>query len=98
MRFPCWGAAEPLASTVHSVPVALITGAARPNGLAAAIAPRLASDGWEVVTSDRDLGVGYDTTRRGDFYLATSGDLDLATSGDSFMAADTRSCRSIWFR
>ena len=36
--------------------VALITGAARANGIAASIAPRLASDGWEVVTSDRDRG------------------------------------------
>jgi 3-oxoacyl-[acyl-carrier protein] reductase len=32
--------------------VVVITGAARPNGIAAGIAPRLAADGWEVVTSD----------------------------------------------
>lgn len=36
------------------MPVALLTGTARANGIAAGIAPRLASDGWEVVTSDRD--------------------------------------------
>jgi 3-oxoacyl-[acyl-carrier protein] reductase len=30
----------------------LITGAARANSIAAGIAPRLASDGWQVVTSD----------------------------------------------
>ena len=34
------------------MPLALITGTARPNSIAAAIAPRLAADGWEVVTSD----------------------------------------------
>lgn len=48
------------------MPVALITGTARANGIAAGIAPRLASDGWEVVTSDRD---------RGDY------ECDLSTSG-----------------
>jgi 3-oxoacyl-[acyl-carrier protein] reductase len=32
--------------------IVLITGAARPVGIAAGIAPRLAADGWEVVTSD----------------------------------------------
>jgi 3-oxoacyl-[acyl-carrier protein] reductase len=34
------------------MPVALITGAARANSIAAGIAPRLVSDGWEVATSD----------------------------------------------
>ena len=34
------------------MPLALITGAARANGIAAGIAPRLVSDGWDVVTSD----------------------------------------------
>jgi 3-oxoacyl-[acyl-carrier protein] reductase len=34
------------------MPLALITGAARANSLAAGIAPRLVSDGWEVATSD----------------------------------------------
>jgi 3-oxoacyl-[acyl-carrier protein] reductase len=32
--------------------VALVTGAARQNSIAAAIAPRLAADGWDVATSD----------------------------------------------
>ena len=36
------------------MPVALITGAARANSIAVGIAPRLASDGWEVATSDLD--------------------------------------------
>ena len=34
------------------MPLALITGAARANSIAAGIAPRLAADGWDVVTSD----------------------------------------------
>ena len=34
------------------MPIALITGAARANSIAAGIVPRLAADGWEVVTSD----------------------------------------------
>lgn len=34
------------------MPVALITGAARANGIAAGVAPRLVADGWEVATSD----------------------------------------------
>jgi 3-oxoacyl-[acyl-carrier protein] reductase len=34
------------------MPVALVTGAARANSIAASIAPRLAADGWEVATSD----------------------------------------------
>jgi len=33
-------------------PLALLTGAARDNSIAAGIAPRLTSDGWKVVTSD----------------------------------------------
>lgn len=40
------------------MPVVLITGAARANSIAAGIAPRLTSDGWDVVTSDLD-GVDY---------------------------------------
>ncbi len=38
------------------MPVALVTGAARPNSIAAGIVPRLRADGWEVVTSDLDAG------------------------------------------
>jgi 3-oxoacyl-[acyl-carrier protein] reductase len=34
------------------MPLALITGAARANSIAAAIAPRLVADGWDVATSD----------------------------------------------
>jgi 3-oxoacyl-[acyl-carrier protein] reductase len=34
------------------MPLALITGAARSNSIAAGIAPRLVSDGWDVATSD----------------------------------------------
>ena len=34
------------------MPLALLTGAARANSIAAGIAPRLVSDGWEVATSD----------------------------------------------
>jgi len=34
------------------MPVALVTGAARANSIAAGIAPRLRADGWLVVTSD----------------------------------------------
>jgi 3-oxoacyl-[acyl-carrier protein] reductase len=36
--------------------LALITGAARSNSIAAGIVPRLEADGWEVVTSDLDTG------------------------------------------
>lgn len=36
--------------------IALITGAARANSIAAGIVPRLAADGWRVVTSDLDTG------------------------------------------
>lgn len=38
------------------MPLALITGAARPDSIAAAIVPRLREDGWDVVTSDLDAG------------------------------------------
>lgn len=34
------------------MPLALITGAARANSIAAGIVPRLASDGWDIATSD----------------------------------------------
>jgi 3-oxoacyl-[acyl-carrier protein] reductase len=34
------------------MPLALVTGAARTDSIAAAIVPRLAADGWEVATSD----------------------------------------------
>lgn len=38
------------------MPLALITGAARANSIAAGIVPRLEADGWEVVTSDLATG------------------------------------------
>lgn len=38
------------------MPLALITGAARANSIAAGIVPRLAADGWQVVTSDLETG------------------------------------------
>lgn len=38
------------------MPLALVTGAARANSIAAGIVPRLSADGWEVVTSDLDAG------------------------------------------
>ena len=34
------------------MPLALVTGGARANSIAAAIAPRLSADGWDVATSD----------------------------------------------
>lgn len=37
---------------VRHMPLALITGAARANSIAARIAPRLSTDGWEIATSD----------------------------------------------
>lgn len=37
---------------VRGMPLALITGAARANSIAAGIAPRLEADGWGVATSD----------------------------------------------
>ncbi|AZZ56940.1 SDR family oxidoreductase [Rathayibacter iranicus] len=38
------------------MPLALVTGAARTNSIAAGIVPRLAADGWTVVTSDLHAG------------------------------------------
>ncbi len=38
------------------MPLALVTGAARANSIAAGIVPRLEADGWHVVTSDLDSG------------------------------------------
>ncbi|MBD8217674.1 SDR family oxidoreductase [Microbacterium sp. CFBP 13617] len=38
------------------MPLALVTGAARANSIAAGIVPRLEADGWEVVTSDLATG------------------------------------------
>ncbi len=38
------------------MPLALVTGAARANSIAAGIVPRLIADGWDVVTSDLDSG------------------------------------------
>lgn len=38
------------------MPLALVTGAARSNSIAAGIVPRLRTDGWTVVTSDLDGG------------------------------------------
>lgn len=36
------------------MPLALVTGAARANSIAAGVVPRLLADGWDVVTSDLD--------------------------------------------
>jgi 3-oxoacyl-[acyl-carrier protein] reductase len=41
------------------MPLALVTGAARANSIAAGVTPRLRSDGWDVVTSDLS-GTDYD--------------------------------------
>ncbi len=38
------------------MPLALVTGAARANSIAAGIIPRLHADGWDVVTSEIDSG------------------------------------------
>ena len=38
------------------VPVALITGAARRDSIAAGVVPRLVADGWDVTTSDLQSG------------------------------------------
>lgn len=38
------------------MPLALITGAARANSIALGVAPRLAADGWQVITSDLETG------------------------------------------
>ena len=43
---------QELSSRDHTAPLALITGAARVNSLAAGIALRLKADGWGVATSD----------------------------------------------
>lgn len=40
------------AASTRGKPLALITGAARANSIAAGIVPRLLADGWDVVTSD----------------------------------------------
>ena len=36
--------------------IALVTGAARVEGIAAGVVSRLADDGWQVITSDREVG------------------------------------------
>ena len=36
--------------------IALVTGTARVEGIAAGVVPRLADDGWQVITSDREVG------------------------------------------
>ncbi len=38
------------------MPLALVTGAARANSIAAGVIPRLEADGWDVVTSEIDSG------------------------------------------
>ncbi|QIG43461.1 SDR family oxidoreductase [Nocardioides anomalus] len=38
------------------MPIALVTGAGRADSIAAGVVPRLAADGWQVVTSDLDAG------------------------------------------
>ncbi|MFS0866806.1 SDR family oxidoreductase [Microbacterium sp. 179-B 1A2 NHS] len=38
------------------MPLALVTGAARSNSIAAAVVPRLRADGWTVLTSDLESG------------------------------------------
>ena len=47
--------------------------------------------GWLVTATvtTQDLNGSHDTTKSGDFLLATTGDRYLATSGDFFMATDT---------
>ena len=62
--------------TVGDVPVALVTGAARPNSIAAGIVSRLIADGWDVATSDlHDVDYVYD--------------LSSATGPDELLAAVT---------
>lgn len=41
-----------MAVTLGPMPLALVTGAARADSIAAGIVPRLRNDGWDVVTSD----------------------------------------------
>jgi hypothetical protein len=47
--------------------------------------------GWlgTATVTTQDLTGSHDTTKSGDFLLATTGDRYLATSGDFFMATDT---------
>lgn len=45
-----------LRRTLIPMPLALVTGAARANSIAAGIVPRLEADGWNVVTSDLATG------------------------------------------
>lgn len=59
------------------MPVALVTGAARANSIAAGIVPRLISDGWDVVTSD---------LQDADYVC----DLSSATGPDELISAVTR--------
>ena len=59
------------------MPLALITGAARPNGIAAGVTPKLIADGWTVVTSDL-ADVDYPA------------DLSTRTGPDELVAAVTR--------
>jgi hypothetical protein len=53
--------------------------------------------GWlgTATVTTQDLAGCHDTTKSGDFLLATTGDRYLATSGDFFMATDTIT-RSSW--
>ena len=48
--------------------------------------------GWlgTATVTTQDLTGSHDTTKSGDFLLATTGDHYLATSGDFFMATDNR--------
>lgn len=46
----------PAIVTIEPMPLALVTGAARANSIAAGIVPRLVADGWDVVTSDLSSG------------------------------------------
>lgn len=40
----------------RGMPVVLVTGGGRANSIAAGVIPRLAADGWDVVTSELDGG------------------------------------------
>ncbi len=60
--------------TVDHMPLALVTGAARANSIAAGIVPRLIADGWDVATSD---------LQDADFVC----DLSTATGPDELIAA-----------